>query len=157
MLLFFCVIGYILVQLNVFRSWVMKVGKRSLVLISAIVWIMAGFNVLKIGIEAYRNYISVVNVIGSIFVFMIFWNMIFKKMVDKNVVRIENMIGEKHNFWVFFDLKSFIIMAFMMTMGISLRVYSLVPEVFIAVFYSGLGTALGLAGVKYLYKFLNWK
>lgn len=135
----------------------MKVGKRSLVLISAIVWIMAGFNVLKIGIEAYRNYISVVNVIGSIFVFMIFWNMIFKKMVDKNVVRIENMIGEKHNFWVFFDLKSFIIMAFMMTMGISLRVYSLVPEVFIAVFYSGLGTALGLAGVKYLYKFLNWK
>lgn len=135
----------------------MKVGKRSLVLISAIVWIMAGFNVLKIGIEAYQNYISVVNVIGSIFVFMIFWNMIFKKMVDKNVVRIENMIGEKHNFWVFFDLKSFIIMAFMMTMGISLRVYSLVPEVFIAVFYSGLGTALGLAGVKYLYKFLNWK
>lgn len=157
MLLFFCVIGYILVQLNVFRSWVMKVGKRSLVLISAIVWIMAGFNVLKIGIEAYRNYISVVNVIGSIFVFMIFWNMIFKKMVDKNVVRIENMIGEKRNFWVFFDLKSFIIMAFMMTMGISLRVYSLVSEVFIAVFYSGLGTALGLAGVKYLYKFLNWK
>lgn len=135
----------------------MKVGKRSLVLISAIVWIMAGFNVLKIGIEAYQNYISVVNVIGSIFVFMIFWNMIFKKMVDKNVVRIENMIGEKHNFWVFFDLKSFIIMAFMMTMGISLRVYNLVPEVFIAVFYSGLGTALGLAGVKYLYKFLNWK
>lgn len=135
----------------------MKVGKRSLVLISAIVWIMAGFNVLKIGIEAYKNYISVVNVIGSIFVFMIFWNMIFKKMVDKNVVRIENMIGEKHNFWVFFDLKSFIIMAFMMTMGISLRVYNLVPEVFIAVFYSGLGTALGLAGVKYLYKFLNWK
>lgn len=135
----------------------MKVGKRSLVLISSIVWIMAGFNVLKIGIEAYKNYISVVNVIGSIFVFMIFWNMIFKKMVDKNVVRIENMIGEKHNFWVFFDLKSFIIMAFMMTMGISLRVYSLVPEVFIAVFYSGLGTALGLAGVKYLYKFLNWK
>lgn len=134
----------------------MKVSKKSLVLWSAIVWMIAGFNVLKIGINVYGEYLSVLNFGLSVIVFLIFWNMIFKKMVDKNIIRIKSLPHEEYNFWNFFDLKSFLIMAFMMSMGISLRVYNLVPDVFIAVFYSGLGAALALAGVKYFYKFLKY-
>lgn len=134
----------------------MKVGKKSLVLWAAIVWVIAGVNVLKIGINVYGEYLSVLNFGLSVIVFLIFWNMIFKKMVDKNIIRIKGLPHEKYNFWNFFDLKSFLIMAFMMSMGISLRLYNLVPDVFIAVFYSGLGTALALAGVKYFYKFLKY-
>lgn len=40
-------------------------------------------------------------------------------------------------------------MACMMGGGIGLRYSGLVPEVFIAVFYSGLGCALALAGVLF--------
>ena len=53
-------------------------------------------------------------------------------------------------FWRFFDRQAFIIMAVMMTVGISLRAFSLVPSWFIASFYTGLGIALFGAGVGFL-------
>lgn len=46
-------------------------------------------------------------------------------------------------------LKSYLIMAFMMGGGIWLRPSGLVPDTFIAVFYTGLGCALALAGVLF--------
>lgn len=53
-------------------------------------------------------------------------------------------------FWRFFDRQAFIIMAIMMTVGISLRAFSLVPGWFIAFFYTGLGIALTGAGIGFL-------
>ena len=50
----------------------MKVSKKSLVLWSAIVWMIAGFNVLKIGINVYGEYLSVLNFGLSVIVFLIF-------------------------------------------------------------------------------------
>lgn len=61
---------------------------------------------------------------------------------------------EEHQFFLnFFDVKAFIIMAFMMTFGISIRALNLAPERFIAVFYSGLGSSLFLAGILFGYNF----
>ena len=58
----------------------------------------------------------------------------------------------------FFDIQAFCIMAFMMTMGISLRAFHLVPDIFIAVFYTGLGVSLLCAGILFLVQFyLNIK
>jgi hypothetical protein len=57
---------------------------------------------------------------------------------------------ERQNFFRFFDAKSYLIMAFMMTLGIGLRVSGLVPNTFIAFFYTGLGASLLTAGVLFL-------
>lgn len=54
-----------------------------------------------------------------------------------------------HFFLKFFDRKAFIIMAFMMSGGIGLRASGVAPERFIAVFYTGLGAALLLAGILF--------
>lgn len=48
-------------------------------------------------------------------------------------------------------------MAFMMGGGIWLRASGLVPNVFIAVFYTGLGCALALAGVLFMMMFFCYK
>jgi len=53
-----------------------------------------------------------------------------------------------------FGLKAYIIMAIMMGGGIGLRAAHIVPEVFIAFFYSGLGCALALAGVVFVINFI---
>ena len=58
------------------------------------------------------------------------------------------MICSRHH-----GTQAFCIMAFMMTMGISLRVFHLVPDIFIAVFYSGLGASLLCAGLLFLVQF----
>ena len=55
--------------------------------------------------------------------------------------------------WNFFDVPGYAMMAIMMTGGISLRAFGLVPVWFIAFFYTGLGIALALSGASFLIRF----
>ena len=71
------------------------------------------------------------------------------KLVKKHSTRITAYEEERQFFFKFFDVKSFAIMAFMMTGGIALRSSGIAPERFIAVFYTGLGASLLLAGVLF--------
>ena len=59
----------------------MKVKKHNLLLIASIVWLIAGFNILKIGIETYVGYTKLLNFFLSIIVFIIFWFAIFYKTI----------------------------------------------------------------------------
>ncbi len=58
-------------------------------------------------------------------------------------------LEERHFFLKFFDGKAFAVMAIMMAGGIGLRASGLAPERFIAVFYTGLGASLLLAGLLF--------
>lgn len=127
----------------------MKVKKNYLLLLAGIVWLAAGFNILRIGIVSYKEYVTVFNLLFSIAIFAAFWFMVFGKLVKKHTARIVRYKEERQFFLKFFDRRSFIIMAVMMTCGISLRAFHLCPELCIAVFYSGLGTALVLAGLAF--------
>ena len=131
----------------------MKVSKNTLLLIACLVWGFAGFNILKIGVNAYSNFLTPINFTLSLAVFVIFQVFIFGKLVKKHVSRINAYKENKQFFLKFFDVKSFIIMAFMMTFGIVLRATNIAPERFIAAFYTGLGSALALAGLLFGYHF----
>lgn len=135
----------------------MKVKKHTLLLIASLVWLIAGFNVLRIGIVMYKQYISILNIILSIIVFSMFWFMVFSKLVFKHTNRIKNFKEDFQFFLNVFDKKSFIIMACMITFGILIRTLHLAPDVFIAVFYSGLGSALFLAGLFFGYNYFKTK
>ena len=119
----------------------MKVKKNTLLLLACLVWIIAGFNIVRIGFLAYSAYLSIFNILLS--------GIIFSPLVKKHTKRILGYPENYKFFWNFFDLKAFIIMAVMITGGIVLRVSGLAPEHFIAVFYSGLGMSLLLAGILF--------
>lgn len=127
----------------------MKVGKNTLLLIACLVWGAAGVNILRIGLLAYPAYVSVLNVALSLVVFGVFQYFVFGPLVNKHTRRIRGYEEERQFFLKFFDAKAFAIMAFMMTGGILLRTSGLGPERFIAVFYSGLGASLLLAGLLF--------
>lgn len=133
----------------------MKVKKRVLLMLASIVWMIAGFNILRIGVISYVGYVTIWNLFLSGLIFAAFWFLVFYKLVLKHTDRIQKYEEEMQFFWHFFDKKSFLIMIFMMTFGIGLRASHLAPNVFIAVFYSGLGTALFLAGI--LFGVQYWK
>lgn len=63
----------------------------------------------------------------------------------------------KGHFGIFFDLKSYLIMVFMMSMGIGLRASGKIPEFFIGFFYTGLGFALAFAGVIFIYNYIFYQ
>lgn len=80
----------------------------------------------------------------------------FYQMTRKHTRRISGYAQETKPIWHFFNLKSYCIMIFMMGGGIWLRASGLVPATFIAVFYTGLGCALALAGVLFWMAFVQF-
>lgn len=127
----------------------MKVKRNTLLLLACLVWSAAGFNILRIGLMTYPAYLTALNYLLSALVFAVFQLFIFGKLVKKHTARINSYPEERHFFLKFFDGKAFVIMAVMMTGGIGLRVSGLAPERFIAVFYTGLGASLLLAGLLF--------
>ena len=89
-------------------------------LIAGIVWLIAGFNVARLGMLSYLEiapqcYLFLL----TIAVFSLFGTM-FYKMSQKHTKRI--MAYEEYRpFWHFFALKAYIIMVCMMSGGIGLR------------------------------------
>ena len=127
----------------------MKVKRNTLLLLACLVWSAAGFNILRIGLMSYPAHRSVLNFLLSAVVFAVFQVFIFGKLVKKHTARISGYEEERHFFLKFFDKKAFAIMAVMMSGGIGLRASGLAPEQFIAVFYTGLGASLLLAGLLF--------
>ncbi len=129
------------------------VKKKTLLLIAGMVWMIAGFNVARLGVLSYLNidrkwYMYIM----SIVVFLLFGIMFFK-MSRKHTKRILGY-EDYRPFWHFFDWKAYLIMACMMSGGIGLRAAGIFPEIFIAFFYSGLGLALVSAGVIFTRNYL---
>lgn len=127
----------------------MKVKRNTLLLFACLVWSVAGFNILRIGLVAYPAYFTVLNLLLSVLVFVVFQRFIFGKLVKKHTARISAYLEERHFFLKFFDGKAFVIMAVMIAGGIGLRTSGIAPEQFIAVFYTGLGASLLVAGLLF--------
>ena len=119
-----------------------------MLLIAGIVWMIAGFNVARLGVMSYLNierrwYLYLL----SGLVFLLFGSMFFR-MSQKHTKRILGY-EDYRPFWHFFDWKAYLIMTCMMSVGIGFRAAGIFPEIFVAFFYSGLGLALALAGVLF--------
>lgn len=132
------------------------VKRRTLLAVAGCVWLAAGVNVARLGIIAYSHIeLFWVQFLLSMVVFAAFGFM-FYKMSMKHTRRIIGYAEETKPIWNFFDLKAYLIMTFIMGGGIWLRNSGLAPEVFIAVFYTGLGCALALAGVLFWVMFFRY-
>lgn len=133
-----------------------KVHSKYLLLIAAGVWFIAGINILRLGILSLNEGTTALWILflGIPIVFVAFHTM-FSKLVGKHSDRIRSYGENKMHILKFFDIKGYVIMAIMMGGGISLRSFGLVPDWFVAFFYTGLGTALALAGVGFLIHFIK--
>lgn len=130
----------------------LKVKKSTLLLVAGLVWLAAGINILRIGVQAMLSSFVWWLLAGAA-VILIGFCFMFSKIVKKHAKRIMGYPEEKKSIFCFFDLKGYLMMAFMMGLGIALRHGNFLPIEFFAVFYSGLGTALSVAGILFL---KNW-
>lgn len=143
-----------------------NVKQRTLLIIAGIVWIFAGINVTRLGLVSYQTIarsgllsfsapMLYLVLAGSLLTFSLFAAM-FLKITRKHTRRI-SAYNEPRPFWNFFDGRSYLLMAVMMGGGIYLRASQLLPECFIALFYTGLGCALALAGMIFVRNFFAFK
>lgn len=106
---------------------------------------------ILVNISAYLN-LPVVHgwyYLLSVLVFAGFYVM-FTGIIRKYTERIEAMPDPKTSIFKTFSVKGYIIIAFMITLGITLKRIPLVPDSFIAWFYCGLGPGLLSSGIRFI-------
>lgn len=145
--------------MDTLEKYKIKVSKRTLLLLAGIVWGFAGSRIFSLG---FNDLISNTAhpwgyLIISVLVFFAFNTFIFSNMVRKHTTRIMTSKLLNHCMFSFFDFKGYIIMSFMIVGGITLRNAHVINPVYLGAFYIGLGSALFLAGIKFLISFLNIK
>ena len=132
-----------------------RIKKQPLIAVAGVVWLPAGLNVAILGVRAAIDLRGLAAIVllalagGAVAIFCAFHSM-FSKLVQKNAQRIADLEGERHHVVRFFDRKSYMMMAIMMSFGIGMRAAGFFPDWFIAFFYTGLGLALALAGANYI-------
>lgn len=129
------------------------VAKRHLLLANAIVWGAPGIKILVTGIQSYitiwPSKVIICLALGTIAVLAGFQWM-FSRIVKKYSDRIMAFPSEKKSILAFLPLKGWVLVIFMMCLGISLKFIPGIPTEFFASFYPGLGTALIVAGATFL-------
>lgn len=127
-----------------------RVKKTTLLLLAGIIWMIAGYQIFRIGMNAWQSSGSFWLIVPAILIFGLFYFKIFSMMVRRHHKRIMGYEKEKICAFACFDKKGYIIMAIMMSGGILIRVMQLLPTMMIAFFYTGLASALILAGISFL-------
>lgn len=136
------------------------VSKNILLITAGIVWLTAGINILRIGVGCWINdsHYWLFKVCETTLVFLLFFGFIFRKLYRKHTHRISQK-KKKNCPFSFFDVQGWIVMTFMITIGILSCLFHLLPESFIAVFYTGLSLALigtGIRFITYWWKNKHW-
>jgi quinol-cytochrome oxidoreductase complex cytochrome b subunit len=128
------------------------VPKNHLMLIAGVVWCLAGAMVCLVGIPLLFHDLPGDPLLlpAAIAVFAVFYLFVFSRLVRKHTHRIRARDEARLPFWHFFNLSSWIVMFVMMGGGMALRLSHAVPDWFIAFFYSGLGIALFICGVRFM-------
>lgn len=127
------------------------VTKKTLLITAGIAWLIAGSNILRIGLACWINdpQYWLLKVCEATLVFLLFFGIIFHKLYRKHTLRISRKKSRNCPF-SFFDAKGWIVMACMITTGVAARTLHLLPEAFIAVFYTGLSLALIGTGIRFI-------
>ena len=106
----------------------LKVKSEKLLIIAAVVWLLAGINILRLGVIAITEteLVAALLAVGVVVTFLLF-HMMFAKLVGKQSNRIRAYGNEPTCAFAFFDVKGYIMMAIMMGGGIALREFGIIP------------------------------
>ena len=98
------------------------VSKNTLLITAGIIWLTAGINILRIGVECWINdsHYWLFKACEATLVFLLFFGFIFRKLYRKHTHRISQK-KKKNCPFSFFDVQGWIVMAFMITIGILSR------------------------------------
>ncbi len=125
--------------------------KNILFLFAGALWVTAGILVSRVGITAFIRKNSILIFLLAVIIFLLFYFLIFSKLVKKHEKRIMNDCSNKLPFYMFFDKKGYLTMLFFIMLGIVIRKSEIMPTTFFSFFYTGLGLALFTSGLQFIY------
>lgn len=132
-----------------------RVSKRYLLLVAAIVWTFAGGMLLFRGFAVNHSHDTqwTIKVAFCIVGGLLFYRAMFDRISSKHVYRIKSMEIDRPIVFSFFNLKSYLMMFSMITMGITLRLSGLVTPAHLAMVYVTMGIPLLMSSFRFYYTF----
>ena len=132
-----------------------KVHKHILITVSGILWTGVGLFLIRLAFRWF-SVLSSNEVIFAIIAGLLLGSAIayfgFSGLAIKNIKRINNY-QEKVCVWAFQKWTTYLLIIFMMSLGIFMRNTSFIPKFLLTPMYIGIGFALFVASFQY-YKFL---
>lgn len=143
--------------MSFFESIKPGVPKRFLLLVAAFVWTFAGGMLLYKGFSFISSTDSMgFKIAGGLVGGIIFYILLFSKISKKHTIRIMELVLERPCIFSFFSLRSYILMAIMISGGIFLRKSGIIPIEYLSVFYLSMGTPLFLSAFRFYYFSLKY-
>lgn len=129
----------------------MLVKRQKLYYVAALIWGVPGIGITIKGVAAYHMMpISEWWWLGVITMFVLaMFYAVFSKVVGRYMLRISSL-GSEAPLWHTFSLRGWLLILFMMGLGLVLKHTPNIPIQFTASFYTGLGPMLIWSAVKYL-------
>ena len=119
--------------------------------LAAAIWGIPGINIAVKGVRTYMLmksddlwWLLLITVVVSVFFFII-----FRRVVRKYSERIASL-PDRVMIWQIFPPQGWILLLFMMGLGITLKYIPGIPMSFTASFYSGLGPMLVVAALRFV-------
>ena len=125
--------------------------RKHLYFVAAVIWGIPGITITLKGISAYRMQPSeniwwllliTICVLSGFF-------LMFRKIVNRYCRRMASL-PEKVKIWQTFPTRGWVLLIFMMGLGIALKHIPAIPSAFIASFYSGLGPMLVFSSLRFM-------
>ena len=149
---FFCS-GFISTKVKILTILKPAGPKRALLFVAALVWTFAGSMLLYKGFKMLDPNPSLLwlklllVLLGGI----LFYQKLFSKLSLKHTLRILKMKEAYPCFFSFFNFRSYLVMCFMISMGITLRTTGWVPLVYLSYLYLMMSVPLLLSSVRFYY------
>jgi len=134
------------------------VPKPVLIALGAALWGFAAFRILKMGfmfVEKHALY-HWINYLIGVAGFIPFFMLVFRKVSLRYINRIKNLPQRRPCMFAFFDLRGYILMSFMITMGIMVSHWKLIPELYKGTFFISLGLSLFASSIFYIVEGVNF-
>jgi len=128
------------------------VPKPVLIALGAALWGFAAYRILKMGfifIEKHALY-HWLNYLIGLAGFIPFFMLVFRKVSLRYINRIKNLPQNRPCMFAFFDVQGYIMMSFMITIGILVSHWKVIPELYKGTFFISLGLSLLASSIFYI-------
>lgn len=128
------------------------VPKIVLIALGAFLWGFAAYRILSLGyifIERHALH-HWINYFIGVAGFIPFFLLVFRKVSFRYITRIKNLPYERPCMFAFFDFRGYLMMSFMITLGILISHLDIIPELYKGTFFISLGISLLASSVFYI-------
>lgn len=140
---------------SIINTLKLRVPRQWLFFAMASFWMVASIRVFMVAWEGILStktpviYFVIVSFVGS----MIFTRLVFLKVTAKYIYRIDTMEDEQPSIFRMFSPKSYLLIAFMISMGIVIKYFDLLPVNLLSMFLGALGLSLFTSAMHFFRAF----